>query len=74
MQSMSHWAPANIGPYSQAVRVRKPQHAGGLNLVVVAMMLNNLLIHSAFITFSSALRKCPLSSFLRVALRRYVPD
>lgn len=22
VQSMSHWAPANIGPYSQAVRVR----------------------------------------------------
>lgn len=23
VQSISHWAPANIGPYSQAVRVRK---------------------------------------------------
>ena len=22
VQSLSHWAPANIGPYSQAVRVR----------------------------------------------------
>jgi hypothetical protein len=23
VQSVSHWAPANIGPYSQAVQVRK---------------------------------------------------
>lgn len=38
VQSMSHWAPANIGPYSQAVRVRtaakrrKPRQVDGLNL------------------------------------------
>ena len=24
VQSLSHWAPANIGPYSQAVRVSGP--------------------------------------------------
>ncbi len=24
VQSVSHWAPANIGPYSQAVEVSKP--------------------------------------------------
>lgn len=29
VQSLSHWAPANIGPYSQAFRVRDPHGRGG---------------------------------------------
>lgn len=34
VQSLSHWAPANIGPYSQAVRVEEFIHlAGQIGLV-----------------------------------------
>ena len=28
VQSLSHWAPANIGPYSQALRVGAPPRVG----------------------------------------------
>lgn len=40
VQSVSHWAPANIGPYSQAVRVGDIIHlAGQIALVPGSMTL-----------------------------------
>ncbi|XP_050989837.1 diphthine--ammonia ligase [Labeo rohita] len=42
VQSLSHWAPANIGPYSQAVRVRDAVFcAGQIALVPCSMQLVN---------------------------------
>lgn len=29
MQSISHWAPCNIGPYSQAIKIRDFIHLSG---------------------------------------------
>lgn len=40
VQSRSHWAPANIGPYSQAVRVGEFIHlAGQIGLVPGSLLL-----------------------------------
>lgn len=40
VQSVSHWAPANIGPYSQAVRVGDLIHlAGQIGLVPGSMQM-----------------------------------
>lgn len=40
VQSVSHWAPANIGPYSQAVKVEDLIHlAGQIGLVPGSMEL-----------------------------------
>lgn len=42
VQSISHWAPANIGPYSQAVRVGDFVYlAGQIGLVPGSMQLVN---------------------------------
>ncbi|XP_059375472.1 diphthine--ammonia ligase isoform X2 [Carassius carassius] len=42
VQSLSHWAPANIGPYSQAVKVREAVFcAGQIALVPCSMQLVN---------------------------------
>uniref|UniRef100_A0A9J7Z876 Diphthine--ammonia ligase n=2 Tax=Cyprinus carpio TaxID=7962 RepID=A0A9J7Z876_CYPCA len=42
VQSLSHWAPANIGPYSQAVQVREAVFcAGQIALVPCSMQLVN---------------------------------
>ena len=39
VQGLSHWAPANIGPYSQAVKVRNEFISGFVfKLVVLAML------------------------------------
>lgn len=42
VQSLSHWAPANIGPYSQALRVRLqgPQQ-GAVVFLVVGMSVDS---------------------------------
>lgn len=40
VQGISHWAPANIGPYSQAVRVGELIHlAGQIGMVPGSMQL-----------------------------------
>lgn len=40
VQGISHWAPANIGPYSQAVRIGELLHlAGQIGLVPGSMQL-----------------------------------
>lgn len=39
VQSISHWAPANIGPYSQAVKIGDITHLAGQIALVPGSML-----------------------------------
>ncbi len=69
VQSVSHWAPANIGPYSQAVQVMKEAKKQGkcsaFLFVLLETVLQDLTLWSHFLGFrgEGLIRFPSLSSF-----------